>query len=134
MSEESRNLSELLDRVEEFFLDPRERWRVRALRDRIRALEDENARLRAALVAKPTSPSPRSDGDPWAVPDEEPAAGTRVAAAPVREVAKGARFACRKCGELRAEPELVRVGRELCCPGCVDDGGGDDPLTSGSYR
>ncbi len=111
---------------------------MRRLRDRIRQLEDENAQLRAELAAihAPGPPLPRRGRDPWAVPDEgaaHPAAGARVEE-PARAVAKGARFACRSCGELRAEEDLVRVDREFYCPSCVDRGGGDEPVTSGSYR
>jgi hypothetical protein len=96
----------------------------------------ENERLRAALVAKPP-PSPRSTIDPWAVPAESPpSAVTAPAAESSPEVTpKRARFACRKCGELRDEADLARVGgRVYCATTCVERGGDDEPVTSGGYR
>jgi len=133
----------LVENVEEWFLlDERGlRRRVARLRDRIRDLETENARLRAALASAGAERRETSDdhdparpragsADPWAVPEE------RAARPPVVEEAeprRSARFACRRCGELFDEANLRRVDGALVCASC-DVPGETPPITGGSYR
>jgi hypothetical protein len=118
MSEEGENFDELFVSVFEFFSEePRIASKLRALRERIRTLEKENARLRRMLNPPQPAASARVD-DPWAVPVERPpiAPPPRDAWEPHEPPApRGARFACRICSELKNEDELVKDDRGFRC-------------------
>lgn len=140
--EERENVNNLLGFLEEELLltEAGMKRSLREQREQLQQLTRENARLREEIVrlreGVAKEPARRAGADPWDVPESSRAGSPRelledvVAAVPARRAT--ARFACRKCGELREENDLRRVDGALYCEGCVDPD--DDPVSGGSYR